>query len=183
MHRILALVVSAYWTAFFALLAFAATGDAAAGAEAGHPLWISAIQAQLSRGAGTALATLLAIAFATTASLFLWSFVQNAIRGAGGERDADDLARLAFGAGIGVMIGLLVLGRIFPGDGLTASVSTQFVALLASYLAMRMEMQRPAAADAERAAGAARLMALHAAGNTMLSRLGGRRAASNGEAR
>jgi hypothetical protein len=123
-----------------------------------------------------ALCALLAVGFGIVASLFLWTLVTGFLDRRAEENEADEVARLAFGGAVAVFT-LVFLGCAAGAEaiGLYRSMALEVGALLASYLAICAEqrMALAAAAGAGNPAGAAaRTMALHAAHESLLTRLG-----------
>ncbi|APH72507.1 hypothetical protein [Aquibium oceanicum] len=174
MRRIIGIFVPAYWMAFFGLLALAAMAEAT-----GEVFAI--FQALSFPGgflgneipAGPVLSTALAFGFSLTSVLFLWMIVTAIAQIRGSQRESDEIARTAFGVATAMMTVLLAIGAIFLVRGLFASASLQLLALLVSYMALQAEQRRTA--DAPREVGdaaeiTARLMAIGAAHNSMLTR-------------
>lgn len=188
MKRILAFFVLAFWSAFFGVLAFIALTDNGGAA--------ALVYRALDLGPWTARPTPIdspfyvgALAFGVilAAVLFVWTLLSMLFEKADADGDADDLARLAFGVGTGMILVLMAAGAAIGGQGPFVAASIHVVALMVSYLAMRAEARHAAAASPARPQvypdglsqqPVVRLMALGAAHNSMLSKLSGRPGAS-----
>ncbi len=184
MRRILGIFVPAYWMAFFGLLALVAT------AEATGEVFVIFQALSLPGGlsdsrmeAGPVLSTALAFGFTLTSVLFLWMMLTALAHVRRIQRDTDEIARLAFGVAAAMMTILLAVGAGFVVRGLFASASLQLLALLVSYVAVQTE-QRRHSETAQTGGGdteiTARVMAIGAAHNSMLSRIS-QRPANPGE--
>jgi hypothetical protein len=181
MSRILTLFVSLHWTAVFAALALLAGLD---GGE-NFAAVLAAIGVQfpadtLSMPVPATLCAVLAVGFGIVAVLFLWTLVTGLFDRRVEGNEADEVARLAFGGAVGVFT-LVFLGCAATVEviGLYRSMALEMGALLASYLAICAErrMAVAAMARANDPAGAfVRTMALHAAHDSLIARLGGGRA-------
>jgi hypothetical protein len=113
------------------------------------------------------------------ASLFLWTLVTGFLDRRAEGNEADEVAVLAFGGAVAVFT-LVFLGCALTAEaiGLYRSMALEIGALLASYLAICAERRMVVAAAAKPgnpAGAAARTMALHAAHDSLLARLGGGR--------
>lgn len=176
MQRIITLFVSAYWTAYFGLLAFVAFARVT-GASAVP----EGIQATFGLGVNTesapALAVALAFGCALSAALFAWTLLDAVARPGTRRTDVDDVARLALGVSMGLTTLILILGAARPEGGPVDSTFIQFIALLASYVAIHLEQSalgRRRTTPADEPASMARMMALGAAHTSLLPRLPGR---------
>jgi len=178
MNRILTLFVCLHWAAVFVALALLAglhggENFAAVLAAIGIQFPVDAMPVRPE------LCALLAVGFGIVASLFLWALLTGVVDRGGKRNEADEVARLAFAGAVAVFT-LVFLGCAAAGEviGLYRSMALEMGALLASYLAICAErrMAVAAAASASDTAGAAaRTMALHAAHDSLLARLGGGR--------
>ncbi|WP_127598399.1 MULTISPECIES: hypothetical protein [Nitratireductor] len=184
MKKILCLFVLAFWSAFFGALAFIAlTDDGGAAALVHRALDIDPRVAGPTPIDSPFYASVLAFGLILAAVLFVWALLSALFERAEGTRDADELARLAFGAGTGMMMVLMAAGAAIGGQGAFVAASIHVAALTVSYIAMRAEARRAAEAampspqthpDGLSQQPAVRLMALGAAHNSMLSKLSGR---------
>ena len=176
MKRILAFFVLAFWSAFFGVLAFIAlTDDGGAAALVYRALDLGPWTARQTPIDSPFYVGALAFGVILAAVLFVWTLLSMLFEKADADGDADDLARLAFGVGTGMILVLMAAGAAIG------------VALMVSYLAMRAEARHAAAASPARPQvypdglsqqPVVRLMALGAAHNSMLSKLSGRPGAS-----
>jgi hypothetical protein len=178
MGRILTLFVSLHWTAVFVALALLAglnggENFAAVLAAIGIQFPVDALPMPVP----ATLCALLAVGFSIVAVLFLWALVTGLLDRRAEGNEADEVARLAFGGAVGVFT-LVFLGCAMRAEaiGIYRSMALEMAALLASYLAICAERRMAVAAAAARASnpagGAARTMALHAAHDSLLARLG-----------
>ena len=182
MGRILTLFVSLHWTAVFAALALLAGlngGENFAAVLAAIGIQFPA--EALPMPVPAAFCALLAVGFGIVAVLFLWALVTGLLDRHADGNEADEVARLAFGSAVGVLT-LVFLGCAMRGEaiGIYRSIAIEMAALLASYLAVYAERRMASAAAARagsRTTGAARTMALHAAHDSLLARLGAGRPA------
>jgi hypothetical protein len=98
----------------------------------------------------------------------------------------EEVARRAFGCGVGVLSVLLIGGAALPVSGLFVTSGIALAALLSSYLAVYAERwavsSRSAPDDADLYA-AVRVMAAGAAHSAMLTRLSGRASVETSEVR
>jgi hypothetical protein len=178
MNRILTLFVCLHWAVVFIALTLLA------GLHGGENFVavLAAIGIQFSVDAMVvppALCALLAVGFGIVASLFLWTLVTSFLDRRAEGNEADEVAGLAFGGAIAVFT-LVFLGCALTAEaiGLYRSMALEIGALLASYLAICAERRMVVAAAAKPgnpAGAAARTMALHAAHDSLLARLGGGR--------
>ncbi|MDN5927819.1 MAG: hypothetical protein L0I29_12150 [Hyphomicrobiales bacterium] len=176
MNRILTLFVCLHWAVVFVALTLLA------GLHGGENFTavLAAIGIQFSVDAmpvPAGLCALLAVGFGIVASLFLWALVTGFLDRRVEENAADEVAPLAFAGAVAVFT-LVFLGCAAGAEviGLYRSMALEIGALLASYLAICAErrMAVAAAVSASNEAGAAaRTMALHAAHDSLLARLGG----------
>ncbi|MEO9614234.1 MAG: hypothetical protein ABJG86_07150 [Nitratireductor sp.] len=188
MKKILSLFVLAFWSAFFGMLAFIAlTDDGGAAALVYRALDLGPWTARPTPIDSPLYASALAFGAILAAVLFVWTLLSALFEKADANSDTDDLARLAFGAGTGLMTVLMAAGTAIGGQGAFVAASIHVVALLVSFLAMRAEARHAVAASPARPQihpdglsqqPAVRLMALGAAHNSMLSKLSGRPGAS-----
>lgn len=167
MHRILTFFLGLHWMAHFALLAIWATGS-------GNPPASNWLDAVGPDGANGGMAMVVTLGFALTAVLFLWMLVAVLLDRRMSE-EADDVARLAFAAGTGILT-LVLLADLQPTTGLMPAVSLQLGALLVSYVAICAERRSfiDRASFKDDAEAGASSMALGAAHNAMLSRFSAR---------
>lgn len=175
MQRLITLFVSAYWTAYFGLLALAsmarATGDP--GPAAAFAPSFGFLE---GTGDSPALAGALAFGCALSAALFAWTLLDAAMRPGMRRTDGDDVPRLALGVSIGVVTLVMVAGLAQP-DVPVQSTFILFIALLASYVAIHLEqaaLTRRRLQDVAEPSSMARMMALGAAHTSLLPRLSGR---------
>lgn len=178
MNRILTLFVCLHWAVVFIALTLLA------GLHGGENFVavLAAIGIQFSVDAMVvppALCALLAVGFGIVASLFLWTLVTSFLDRRAEGNEADEVAGLAFGGAVAVFT-LVFLGCALTAEaiGLYRSMALEIGALLASYLAICAERRMVVAAVAKPgnpAGAAARAMALHAAHDSLLARLGGGR--------
>lgn len=177
MPRVLALSVSAYWTAFFGMKALAAVLAATGGETAPFVPPTDML-------AGDPRATVpLAFGSAIAAALFSWMLVATAAAGAREDHAAEDVPRLAFGVAIGLTTLVLIVATLWPDRAPQGGALLQFVALLASYVAVQLEERHLARRRTEAGreqASPARMMAIGAAHTSLLPRLAARRDADNG---
>jgi hypothetical protein len=174
MPRIIALFVSAYWMAFFGLLALAAMAEATGEVFLIFQSLSLPGALPVSAEAGPVLSSALSVGFLLVAVLFLWTLATALLHRVAGQGETDEVARTAFGAAAGMMTVLLVVGVGYPVQGLFASASLQMLALLVSYVAIYAEQRRATHGEEDTLSGAeatARLMALGAARDSMFSRL------------
>jgi hypothetical protein len=190
MNRILTLFVCLHWAVVFialTLLAGLHGGEnfAAVLAAIGIQFPVDArfpVNAQFSGNVmpvPPALCALLAIGFGIVACLFLWTLVTSFLDRRAEGSEADEVAGLAFAGAVAVFT-LVFLGCAVTAEaiGLYRSMALEIGALLASYLAICAERRMVVAAVAKPgnpAGAAARAMALHAAHDSLLARLGGGR--------
>jgi hypothetical protein len=178
MNRILTFFVCLHWAVVFIALTLLA------GLHGGENFVavLAAIGIQFSVDAMVvppALCALLAVGFGIVASLFLWTLVTSFLDRRAEGNEADEVAGLAFGGAVAVFT-LVFLGCALTAEaiGLYRSMALEIGALLASYLAICAERRMAVAAVARAgnpAGAAARAMALHAAHDSLLARLGGRK--------
>jgi hypothetical protein len=178
MSRILTLFVCLHWAVVFIALTLLA------GLHGGENFVavLAAIGIQFSVDAMVvppAFCALLAVGFGIVASLFLWTLVTGFLDRRAEGNEADEVAGLAFGGAVAVFT-LVFLGCALTAEaiGLYRSMALEIGALLASYLAICAERRMVVAAAAKPgnpAGAAARTMALHAAHDSLLARLGGGR--------
>lgn len=167
MHRILTFFLGLHWVAHFGILAVASAGLSSSGAPA---LGTTAPPAGFDAVLGTAMA----LGFGIAAVLFIWMLVTVLFDRRPFPGDTDDVARLAFAVATGMLTLLLFTGADEPVIGLMPAVSLQIAALLVSYVAVNAERRFAGRATRVEGASGANSMALHAAHNTMLSRISGR---------
>lgn len=120
-------------------------------------------------------------AFALVSLLFLWAFVVGLFDDAG-QREADEVARVAFGFGGGILAAASVLAAVLSVPGVFSAIAIQLAAMLASYLAIRSEggtTARPA--SAERPVSSVQVVAANAARN--YTRVGARGSDATSEGR
>jgi hypothetical protein len=175
MNRILTLFVCLHWAAVFVALTLLAglhggENFAAVLAAIGIQFPVDAMPVP------PGLCALLAVGFGIVASLFLWTLITGFLDRRVEGNEADEVASLAFGGAVAVFT-LVFLGCAAGAEaiGLYRSMALEIGALLASYLAICAErrMAIAAATGASNPAGAAaRSMALHAAHESLLARLG-----------
>jgi hypothetical protein len=178
MSRILTLFVCLHWAVVFSALTLLA------GLHGGKNFVavLAAIGIQFSVDAMVvppALCALLAIGFGIVACLFLWTLVTSFLDRRAEGSEADEVAGLAFAGAVAVFT-FVFLGCAVTAEaiGLYRSMALEIGALLASYLAICAERRMVVAAVAKPgnpAGAAARAMALHAAHDSLLARLGGGR--------
>lgn len=181
MNRILTLFVCLHWAVVFVALTLLA------GLHGGENFAavLAAIGIRFSVDAmpePAGLCALLAVGFGIVASLFLWALVTGLLDRRVEESETDEVARLAFGGAVAVFT-LVFLGCAAGAEviGLYRSMALEIGALLASYLAICAERRMVAAVSASNRTGAAaRTMALHAAHDSLLARLGGGRRSGGG---
>lgn len=176
MPRLIALFVAAYWMAFFCLLALAALGEVE-----GDGLLVLGPRDAGSEAAGLAAGSpfsmVLAVALLVVAALFLWTLVTTILQRGDPRGEGDDVFGIAFAAAAAMMAVLLLAGTLEGVDGIFASASLQLLALLVSYVAIEAERRRMAHRDHDemtQTEATARVMALGAAQDSLLSRLSGR---------
>jgi len=174
MRPILTPFLALYWTAAFAALAVVAIG----GGEAGTTrVMRMAGFTDADLPAGTLAATVLAFGLAMVAALFLWAFVQAVLDDRIGAEDSEAVLRLCFGGAFG-MATLLCVAAAVGGTAEGFSAPTALLgALAASYVAIAAErwISHTLAATADMPEdGGARLMAIDAARQALLSRPIGR---------
>ncbi|MVA97687.1 hypothetical protein GN330_10560 [Nitratireductor sp. CAU 1489] len=183
MKRILALFILAYWSAFFGVLAFIALTDGGVVAPIHRALDIGQWTERATSIDSPLYASGLAFGLILSAVLFIWTFLSALFEKVDGNRDTDELARLSFGVGTGMMMVLMATGVAIGGQGPFVAASIHIVALMVSYMAMRAEARRAVETDVPRPQDypdglsqqpVVRLMALGAAHNSMLSKLSGR---------
>jgi hypothetical protein len=184
MNRILTLFVYVHWAAVFVALTLLAGlhgGENFTAVLAAIGIQFP-VDAQFSINATpvpSALCALLAVGFGIVASLFLWTLVTSFLDRRAEGNEADEVAGLAFGGAVAVFT-LVFLGCAAGAEaiGLYRSMALEIGALLASYLAICAERRMAVAAVARAgnpAGAAARTMTLHAAHDSLLARLGGRK--------
>ncbi|WP_265518463.1 hypothetical protein [Nitratireductor luteus] len=161
MARIISLLISFYWTAYFALQAGAhlngvhlASFQAVAGGRAA--IWQVPLDLSLCLFAGL------------VSTLFLWLFT-NVLSGGARTQANWQIARLAFAGALGVSIVNLLAPDATEGGGMALT------ALIACYMAFQIEAlledgQADSADDGE-GQGVARLVALGAARDSILLRI------------
>jgi hypothetical protein len=176
MQRLITLFVSAYWTAYFGLLALAsmarATGD-----QGPFEGFASSFDLLAGTGDSPTLAGALAFGCALSAALFAWTLLDAAMRPGVRRIDGDDVPRLALGVAMGVVTLVMVAGVAQPSGVAVDSTFILFIALLASYVAMHLEqaaLSRRRVEDLAEPSSMARMMALGAAHTSLLPRLSGR---------
>jgi len=178
MRHILTLLVAFHWMAVFALLAIVSTLNPEHGILAALSFLGAAPtpDAYLS-GGGPLVAGFFSFAFTVAGVLFLWTLATAFFSEGFPHGDAEGIARLAFGSGIGVFSFLLLGGALLSVSGLFVVSAIAVAALLASYLAVFAErwvvsiLSMPNDSDLR---AAARLMAAGAAHGALLSRISGR---------
>lgn len=174
MRPILTPFLALYWTAAFAALALtSANGGDDGAANVMRMVGFTGIQIPGSAVA----AMILAFALALCAALFLWAFVQALLDDRIDADDSEAVLRLAFGGAVGVTCVLFIAGALAGAKGGLTSPTVLLAALAASYLAIAAErwISRAIAGPAgEFEPDGARTMAIGAAREALLSRLGGR---------
>ncbi len=182
MRRILIGVLSLHWLVVFTLLAVAATISGTQGTPATLSTFgIHASAATLNLPSGTLAYGALAVGFATVAVLFMWTLLSALADERGFPGETDEVARIAFGAGISMCTVLVVICATSAAYWLLPSIAVQFAALLVSYLVFHADRRaeaRLAVARTDDVQATAALMALGAAHNSLLARLPGRSAAA-----
>lgn len=161
MGRILTTVLSLYWAAAFAASAFGRLGaERVSFGGVGHG-WTTAGHVAMAMGS------------ALVAALFLWLLVSAVLDDGIVPGGTDEVATLAFG-GAALMLTVTLGASLFPAGRADIAAPVSLAALLASYLVMHVERRywgRPPAAEARRIRAAARVMALSAVHDSMISRL------------
>lgn len=187
MRYILTMLIAFHWMTVFAMLATVSTVEPQHGILPalrflGAEPWRDAY----TTGGGLLAAGLMALAFAITSLLFLWTMLTVAMDDGFFGSQTEEVARRAFGCAVGALSLLLIGGALFPVSGLFATTAVALAALLASYLAVyaeRWAVSFFAAPDDEDLRAAVRVMAAGAAHSAMLTRLSGRTPTGSSEAR
>ena len=140
MRHFLTMLIAFHWMAVFAILAAVSTLESEHG-MLGALRFLGAVPLSdaHSSGGGPAVAGFLSFTFAVASLLFLWTLL-TALWGDGmfgGQ--AEEVARRAFGSGIGLFSLLLIGGAVLPVSGLFLTSAVAVTALLASYLATSAE--------------------------------------------
>jgi hypothetical protein len=177
MRHILTLLIAFHWMAVFALLAMVSALNPEHGILAALS-FLGAAPTPDAFGDGGLLATgFFSFAFAVAGVLFLWTLATALFSGRFPYGDCERVARIAFGAGVGVFSLLLLCGVSPPIPGLFLTSAIAIAALLTSYLAVFAErwaetiLTAPSDADLR---AAARVMAAGAAHSAMLGHISGR---------
>jgi hypothetical protein len=187
MRYILTMLIAFHWMTVFAMLATVSIIEPEHGIFPalrflGAEPWRDAY----ASGGGSLAAALMALAFAVSSLLFLWTLLTVALGDGFFGSQAEEVARRAFGCGVGVLSLLLIGGALLPVSGLFVTSAVALAALLASYLAVYAERWAvsffAAPSDADLRA-AVRVMAAGAAHSAMLTRLSGRSPAESSGAR
>jgi hypothetical protein len=178
MRYILTMLIAFHWMTVFAMLAVVSTVEPEHGIlSALHFLGATPLPEAHEAGGGPLAAALLALAFGVASLLFLWTLLTVALGDGSFGSQAEQVARRAFGCGVGALSLLLLGGTMFPVSGLFVTSSVALAALLASYLAVYAECWAVsffAAPDDADLRAAVRVMAAGAAHSAMLTRLSGR---------
>ena len=174
MRPFLTFLVPVYWMAAFAIMA-ARTAAQPSGLELIVPgagnAWHGGVAA-----AGLGVSAGLSIVLGLVATLFLWAFLTAVLDGKERPGGYEEVASVAVGAAVLVLIADLLLSALAGGQAILGDGPYQLGALLASYAAVIFErrfvaVSRSSEGDDVRAA--ARHMALGAAHSSMLGRLAG----------
>ena len=178
MRHFLTILIAFHWMAVFALLATVSMLDPGHGIFAALSLLGAAPTPDAFASGGGLLATgFFSFAFAVAGVLFLWTLATALLSHGSSTGDCERVARIAFGAGVGVFSLLMLCGLSPPMPGLFLVTAIAMAALLASYLAVFAERwaESIVAAPRDSDIGAAiRVMAAGAAHSAMLAGLSGR---------
>lgn len=177
MRQILTSVLKLYWTVAFAIMAVVCVFDLEQGiAKVFRLLALTDVGAASTSGSGLVVTGLFGSAFALVALLFLWAFVAGlSDNGTAGE--PDEITRMAFGFGGGVLAAASILAAAMSVSGVFSAIGIQLAAMLASYLAMRIEYGGDTVSstvvNVERSPSRTRSMATNAARNYSVGRQSG----------
>ncbi len=163
MRPFLSYLVPVYWMAAFAIMASQAVS---------HPAGLGEAGASGALALGTALSILLGL----VATLFLWSFLTGVLDAEEGPGGYEEVASLAFGAAVAVLIADLVVSWLGGTASGLHDNAFELTAVVASYAAVIFERRVFAglkAPEEDEVRAAARRMALGAAHSSMLVRLAG----------
>src|SRR5262245_34865667 len=134
MRHILTLLIAFHWMAVFAFLAAVSALDPENGIYAALSLLGAAPTPDAFLSGGGLLATgLFSFAFAVASVLFLWTLATALFSEGFPYGDSERVARMAFGAAIGVFSLLLIAGMSRPVPGLFPVCAIAIAALLTSY--------------------------------------------------
>jgi hypothetical protein len=178
MRHTLTIIIAFHWMAVFALLATVSTLDPENGIFAALSLLGAAPTPDAVVSGGGLLASgFLSFAFAVAGVLFLWTLATALFSDNSPHGDTERVARIAFGAGVGVFSLLLLCGASPPVPGLFPACAMAIAALLASYLAVFAERWSAtifAAPNDSDLSASVRVMAAGAAHSAMLGHISGR---------
>lgn len=183
MRRFLILMLAIHWTIVFAMLAIVCAVDPQAGFAA--PLrFLGADASGIEQNGGARAAAFFAVGFSVVAVLFAWAFAEMLFGSNESRFKRHPNFHQAFGAAAVALTLLLMAGALHPVPGLFATLESLLAAGLASYLAVHAEWRarqdEPLGASGRRR-GAARLMALGAAHDSLLSGISGRETGNGSE--
>jgi hypothetical protein len=140
MSRILTLFLVLHWAVAFSLLAALVIMSGEGTLLTGFGALSNLTGPGSEMLSGMAVRGAVGFGFSVCALLFWWSFVSVGLA-AHYQRSGDDTLKVAFAAATVTMTAILVLGTFKGASGLFPTVAAHFAALIASYLATRMDQQ------------------------------------------
>ncbi|WP_157019022.1 hypothetical protein [Mesorhizobium xinjiangense] len=174
-NRTLALLVAAYWSVFFALLALGATAAPGRGSVRAELALSPADQVGIAAAAlGPFGPAILASACAIVCALFAWAFLTILLDCEKRAVGPLNVMRQAVCAALALLMATSLLGAFGEGGGvLLAHCLLQILALLACHFAAQFELRRGGFTRraADKSEDAARLLAVGAAHDSLLNRL------------
>lgn len=179
MRRIRTLMILAYWTAVFSLLAVAVTVEAAGQAALALLAPAGGLAPGLGEIAQRGMMVGAAFGFTMTATLFCWLLLTALLDAQAVERQARELGRTAFGAAALVFAGLVAVGLAFAHPGLIGPAVLHLLLLAGSWRLLgelgtsAAEQPQPKPLRRLTEAGLQRLLAAEAVHQSMLVRLAG----------
>jgi len=182
MRQILSSALKLYWAVAFAAMSAVCVFDLENGMlKVFRLLALTDVGMTDANGSGLLATGLFGSAFALVSLLFLWAFVVGLLDTAG-TREADEVARMAFGFGGGMLAAASVLAAVLFIPGVFSAIAIQLAAMLASYLAIRTEGRTTArAVSVDRPISSVQAMATNAARN--YARVGARGNGATSEGR
>jgi hypothetical protein len=186
MRYILTMLIAFHWMSVFGMLAVVQTVEPEHGIFPALRFLGATPLHEMGDAGGPLAAALMALGFAVASLLFLWTLLTVALGDGFFGSQAEEVARRAFGCGVGVLSALLAGGALFPVSGLFVTSSVALAALLVSYLAVyaeRWAVSFFSAPDHADLRAAVRVMAAGAAHSAMLTRLSGRASVEASEVR
>lgn len=179
MRHVLSSVLAFHWTAAFGLLAMVAVLSG----EAGFAAVMTLLGAEVASGDTPLLSLMTAFGMMVAGVVFFWAFVTVTFSSRTEVDEGPAVMQLAFAVASIMLTYLMLIAALYPVSGLFPAIGTAFAALLASYLASATERWLAEAADEQGkddARAAARIMALGAAHNSLLTRISGRSGVEEG---